>query len=235
MSGIDFGEALSRPIDVIQRNPGIIVPAVIPAVVSLIFMAIFGGAVMGTGMYGYGMNPVLTPGFFGMFAIYFIILIILSLIAEGAIVSIAYSELKGKSMNYMDGINLAISKIVPLLISAIIIALGIFVGTLLLVIPGLIFALLVIFTIQEIMIAGKDATSAISGSIDMVKRNFGNVLVYAVILLILTGIVSMALGMIPFIGNAIASLLITPYIGTSITYAYIQLTESKKEEIEPVY
>jgi len=227
MPAIDFGEALSRPVDVIQRNPGIIVPAVMPAVVSLLFMAIFGGSMMG--MYGYGMNSVLMPGFFGIFAIYIIVLIILSLIAEGAIVSIAYSELKGRSMYYMDGINHAVSKIVPLLISAIIIAIGVAVGLILLVIPGLIFALLVIFTVQEIIIAEKDATSAISGSIEIVKRNFGNVLVYAVILMILAGVVSMALGMIPVIGNAIANLIITPYIGTSITYAYIQLTKSREE------
>jgi|Deesub1362B_J571_1020462.scaffolds.fasta_scaffold00511_9 hypothetical protein len=226
MAEINIGDALSKPVDIMQRNPGIIVPALIPAIASLIFAAIFGSVMMGAGMYGYGMNPMLMQGFFGILAVYIIVLIILSLIAEGAIVSIAYSELKGKSMNYMDGINHAVSKIVPLLISAIIIAIGIFIGTLLLVIPGLIFALLVIFTIQEVMIAGKDATSAISGSIELVKRNFGNVLIYAVILMILASIVSMALGMVPFIGNAITSLLITPYIGTSITYAYLQLTEN---------
>ena len=227
MAEINIGDALSKPIDVMQRNPGIIVPALIPAVASLIFAAIFGGAMMASMGPGYGMNPMFIPGLFGVFAVYGFVMVILGLIANGAIISIAYSELNGRSANYMEGINDAIAKLAPLLIAAIIIAIGVTVGLILLVIPGLIFALLVMFAIQEIMIDEKDATSAISSSIELVKTNFGNVLVYAVILFIVVAVVSAVIGIVPVIGNAISTLIVTPYIGISVTYAYMQLTEQK--------
>lgn len=135
-------------------------------------------------------------------------------------------------MNYMDGINDAIAKIVPLIIAAVIIAIGVTVGLILLVIPSLIFALLVIFAVQEVMVANKDGIGAISNSIDIVKNNFGNVLVFAIVLLVVVAIISMALNVIPVVGTAIASLVLVPYASISITYAYMQVLGGEKEEGE---
>lgn len=240
MSQINISDALTKPLDVAQRNPGIIVPALLPAVASIIFAAIV-AVMMGIPMGMWGgvgptgpMNPMM-GGFnvgavlvaFGVFAF---VMVILNLIAEGAIVSIAYSEFKGVKMNYMDGINDAIAKIVPLIIAAVIIAVGVTIGLILLIIPGLIFGLLVIFAIQEVMIANKDGIGAISNSIDIVKKNFGNVLVFAIVLLIVVAIISMALNIIPVVGTAIASLVLVPYASISITYAYMQVLGGEKGE-----
>lgn len=244
MSQINISEALTKPLDVAQRNPGIIVPALLPAAASIIFAAILMGMLgIPMGMFGAtGMGPTgpMNPMFggfnFGAFLVVFVVfifvMVILNLIAEGAIVSIAYSEFKGVSMNYMDGLNDAIAKIVPLLIAAVIIAVGVTIGLILLVIPGLIFALLVIFAIQEVMIANKNGINAISNSIDIVKNNFGNVLVFAIVLLIVVAIISMALNIIPVVGTAIASLVLVPYASISITYAYMQILGGEKEEEE---
>jgi len=220
MAKINIGEALTKPIDVMKRNPGIFVPALVPAVVSLIFTAIY-GAMM------WDMQPVMNPmfifGFIGLLAIYSFVMVILVLVANGAIVSIAYSELSGRSATYVDGIKDAIARLPSLLIASVIIAIGVALGLILLIIPGLIFALLVMFTIQEIMIAGKNATNAISGSIKLVKTNFGDVLVYAIILFIVVVVVSAILGTVPVVGSAISTMIVTPYMGISMTYAYMQL------------
>ncbi|MFP3909662.1 MAG: hypothetical protein ACLFVX_07360 [Archaeoglobaceae archaeon] len=239
MSQINISDALTKPLDVAQRNPGIIIPALLPAAASIIFAVILVGMLgIPMGMWS-GMGPSaptnLTNAFnFGAmlaaFGVFAFVMVILNLIAEGAIVSIAYSEFKGVRMNYMDGINDAIAKIVPLIIAAVIIAVGVTIGLILLVIPGLIFALLVIFAIQEVMIANKGGISAISSSIDIVKNNFGNVLVFAIVLLIVVAIISMALNVIPVVGTAIASLVLVPYASISITYAYMQLLGGEKEE-----
>lgn len=242
MSQINISDALTKPLDVAQRNPGIIVPALLPAAASIIFAAIV-AIMLGIPMSMWGgmsptgpMNPMVGGFNVGAMVVAFVVfafvMVILNLIAEGAIVSIAYSEFKGVSMNYMDGLNDAMAKIVPLLIAAVIIAVGVTIGLILLVIPGLIFALLVIFAIQEVMIANKNGINAISNSIDIVKNNFGNVLVFAIVLLIVVAIISMALNIIPVVGTAIASLVLVPYASISITYAYMQVLGGEKEEEE---
>ncbi|MFO7966509.1 MAG: hypothetical protein R6U44_02800 [Archaeoglobaceae archaeon] len=242
MTQINISDALTKPLDVAQRNPGIIVPALLPAAASIIFVAIMiamlgipmgilGG--MGPGMGPTGAMSPINMFNFGTFVVFFLVfffvMVILNLIAEGAIVSMAYSELKGTRMNYMDGLNDAVAKIIPLIIASVIIAIGVTVGLILLVIPGLIFALLVIFAIQEVMIANKNGIGAVSNSIDIVKNNFGNVLVYAIVLLIVVAIISMALSIIPVVGTAIASLVLVPYASISITYAYMQIQGEEKE------
>lgn len=240
MSQINISDALTKPLDIAQRNPGIIVPALLPAAASIIFAAIV-VVMLGIPMSMWGgmgptgpTNPMLGGFNAGAmmlaFVVFAFVMVILNLIAEGAIVSIAYSEFKGVSMNYMDGLNDAMAKIVPLIIAAVIIAVGVTIGLILLVIPGLIFALLVIFAIQEVMIANKNGIGAISNSIDIVKNNFGNVLVFAIVLLIVVAIISMALNIIPVVGTAIASLVLVPYASISITYAYMQVLGGEKEE-----
>jgi uncharacterized membrane protein len=217
--GIRIGEAIRVPIDIIQRNPGILVPALLPAIVSLIFAVVLGGML---GM-AWMMNPAMMAGLLGLVGLYVISMVILGVIAGGAIVSIAYSELMGKTEDYMTGIRNAVDKLGPLLLAALIIAVGIFIGSLLLVIPGLIFALLVIFTIQEIMIENKSAIEAISASIDMVKKNFIDVLIFAIVIGVIVLIISFVLNLIPYIGGFLAALIITPYVSTSTTVAYLQL------------
>jgi len=217
---INIGETLTKPVDIIQRNPGIIVPAVIPAVVALIFGLLFMGMYGGMLLMG---NPAMLTGSFAILGVYLIILAILGLIANGAIVSMAYAEITGEEMDYNTGIRIALDKLGPLLIASIIIGVGITIGTFLLVIPGLVFALLVMFSIQEIMIGGRDGIEAIKESINLVKANFGTCLVYAIILMIVVAVVSTLLGLIPVIGNVISTLIITPYLGISLTMAYLQL------------
>ncbi len=214
--GIRIGEAVRIPIDVIQRNPGILVPALLPAVVSLIFAVALGGM-------AWMMNPAMMAGLLGLMGLYVISMVVLGVIAGGAIVSMAYSELMGRSQDYMTGIQNAVDKLGSLLVAALIIAVGIFIGSLLLVIPGLIFALLVIFTIQEVIIENKGAIEAISASIDIVKRNFVDVLFFAIVVGILSLIISFVLSLIPYIGGFLAALVVTPYVSVSTTVAYLQL------------
>ncbi|RLI71906.1 hypothetical protein DRO97_09400 [Archaeoglobales archaeon] len=219
--GIEIGEALTKPIDIIQKNPGIMVPAVLPAIASLVFALLVGAMYHRMGLFM--QNPTMLVSFLFTLIIYLIIVAVLSLVANGAIVSIAYAEISGKRIHYMDGIRDAFEKIVDLVIASIIIVVGVAVGIMLLVVPGLIFALLAMFTIQEIMIGGKGGIEAIFGSIDLVKANFRNVLVYAIVLFVVVAIISILLDLIPLVGEVIAALVLTPYTGISLTIAYTQL------------
>lgn len=96
-------------------------------------------------------------------------------------------------------------------------------------IPGLIWLMLVAFTLPLIMVKGLDGISAIKESINLVKDNFGDVLVYLVVLVLVVFVGTTILGFIPYIGYALATIILNPYVAISITVAYHRLTEEKEE------
>ncbi|MBO8173673.1 MAG: hypothetical protein H0Z18_00290 [Thermococcus sp.] len=223
--GIDLGKTLSKPIELLQENYNLFIPALLPFVISLISGILVGGAILGMGMMGRGGFGTLL----GLAGTLGLISFIASLIAEGAIVDMIYKQLKGEPPGYMEGINAALEKLGNLIVAAIIIAIGAFIGFILLVIPGLIWLILVAFTIPIIMLEDLDGVSAIKESISLVKENLGDVVVFLIVLIIVVAVISAVLGIIPYIGSAIATLITTPYMAAALTLAYLQL---KGEEIE---
>lgn len=221
---LDIEDSLRKPVEMFQEGYyDVIVPALLPFAIAVMFGVTLFGSMMGMAFVGMGSKAFI--GLVGMAGIYVLVLMIVSIIAEGAIVYMAYKKLSGIVIDYRDGINVAVEKIVPLIVASVIIAIGIAVGLILLVIPSIVWALLTMFTTMEIMIAGKDGIEAIKSSINIVKQNFVDVLVFAIALLIVASIINFVVGLIPYIGSAIATLIVTPYTGIAVTHAYMQLTK----------
>ncbi|WP_461864223.1 hypothetical protein [Thermococcus sp.] len=217
--GIDIGKSLSKPVDLLQENYGLFIPALLPFIISLIGGIAFRGSIFG--MHSIGMAGM--GAMIGLAGLLALISFIAALIAQGAIVDMAYKQIKGGSPGYMEGINAALGKLGSLIIATIIIAVGTFIGFILLVIPGLIWLLLVAFTIPIIIIENMDGIEAIKESINIVKENLGDVLVFLIVLIIIVAIVTMILSLIPYVGGAIASLITTPYTAIALTVAYLDL------------
>ncbi len=217
--GINIEKTLTKPVGMLQENYNFFVPALLPFAISLISGIAFGGTVFGmknTGIIGMGT-------LMGLRGLLGLISFITALIAEGAIVDMAYKQLNGGHPGYMEGINAAVEKLGSLIIATIIIGVGAFIGLILLVIPGLIWLILVAFTIPIIMLEGADSISAIEESISLVRENLGDVIVFLIVLVIVVGIVTIILSWIPYIGSAIASLITTPYGAIALTLAYLEL------------
>jgi len=217
MGDIDIGEAIKRPFEIMMGNYGFFVPPLLPAVVNLI-------SVSTVGKPGFGFHVSLALMVLSMVAM------ILSLIAGGALVYMADDELRGKRADYREGLSAAVEKIVDLVVASVVIGVGFAIGLLLLVIPGLIWLMLTTFAIPMIMLENMDAISAIKESINLVKENFVTVLVYLIVLGIVVGIGMTILGLIPYIGYALATIIFNPYAAISITIAYRQLTGVAPEE-----
>ena len=100
------------------------------------------------------------------------------------------------------------------LIAMILIALGVFVGVLLLVIPGVIFAFVTGFTFHAIALDGLGATDAIGRSYSLIKEN----LAPCFVLLIIVAVLNAIGGSIIF-----GSLLATPFSLIVMTFAYLRL------------
>jgi len=225
--GIDIGNAIKKPFDLMRENYDLFVPAILPFAVSLIAGVVFFG-VIGIGFFSalssvFSIITLMT--LIGSFLALIIIEIIAFIVAGGAITYMVYRQLGGVKVTYKEGIDFALNRIGNLLLASLIISIGIVIGTILFVIPGLIVAFFTIFTLQEIIIANKSWDDAISGSIDIVKKNFSDVLVFAIILAIVAGLMNVVLSLIPIIGDAISVLILAPYITSAITIAYLSLNK----------
>ncbi|WP_457742264.1 hypothetical protein [Thermococcus sp.] len=217
MGDIDIGEAIERPLEIMMTNYGFFVPPLLPAVISLI-------SAPTVGKPGLGLHVSITSIILSM------IVMILSLIAGGALVYMADKELRGDRADYGEGLNAAMERIVDLVVASVIIGVGFAVGLILLVIPGLLWLMLTTFVVPMIMLENLDAISAIEKSINLVKENFVTVLVYLVVLAIIIGVGMTLLGLIPYIGYALATIVFNPFAAISITIAYHQLAGVSPEE-----
>lgn len=102
------------------------------------------------------------------------------------------------------------------LIAFILISVGVFVGSLLLVLPGLLFGLVMAFTFHAIAIDDQDAMGGMSKSFGLIKENPALSAVFLVIVLVLSGI-----------GGAVVfgTLLTLPFTLVLMTLAYHHLSE----------
>lgn len=100
------------------------------------------------------------------------------------------------------------------LIAMILIGLGVFIGSVLLVLPGLIFGFITAFTFHAIALEGLGATSAIGRSYTLIKEN----LAPSFALLLIVAVLNAIGGSIIF-----GSLLTTPFSLIVMTIAYQQL------------
>lgn len=100
------------------------------------------------------------------------------------------------------------------LIAMVLIAIGVFTGVLLLVLPGVIFAFVTAFTFHAIALDGLGATAAIGRSYELIKDNLASCFVLLVIVAILNAV-----------GGSIVfgSLLTTPFSLIAMTFAYQRL------------
>ncbi len=221
--GIDIGNTIKKPFDLMQENYDLFVPAILPFAISLIAGVAFFSVIGISFFSAFSIITLIT--LIGSFLALMIIEIIAFIIAGGAITYMVYKQLEGVKVTYKEGIDFALNRIGNLLLASLIISVGIVIGMILLVILGLIVAFFTIFTLQEIIIANKSWDDAISGSIDIVKKNFSDVLVFAIILAIVAGLMNVVLSLIPIIGEAISVLILAPYITSAVTIAYLSLKQ----------
>jgi uncharacterized membrane protein len=199
--GINLNRVLREPVDIIAQNPQFFALPVIPAFFYLIGDLI-GGSV-GSAFSLLGM--------------------VLEAMTAGALVYMAHRLIRTGYTDYMDGIEVTKERPIDILIEALIIGVGAFIGFLLFVIPGLIWLMLVIFAIPILVIENKDAITAVKESINLVSEHSSDVLVYLILLVLIIFAVQWILGLIPYIGDFIATIVVLPYMAVSITMAYHEL------------
>ncbi|MGC9383717.1 MAG: hypothetical protein ACP5D6_03845 [Kosmotogaceae bacterium] len=196
MAKIDLKSTLASPIELLPQKPILFTPALISALFGLII---------------YAAIPV-SYAFFG-WSIFLVNLLqwLVSTIMTGWMVSMMMEIKEKGNTTYQSSWNIVNKVIINLIIVGILVSIMVALGTLLLIIPGIILA--VTFCAASPAVVKKELpfSEALKESKNFVynQENFWNILIIMII--------SFLIAMIPVIGGLISSFLITFWIA----YAYL--------------
>ncbi|MDZ7793889.1 MAG: hypothetical protein U5P10_09425 [Spirochaetia bacterium] len=219
-----------------KGNPLIFVPMLASIVFSAIISLIFAGSAMPMMSRFSGeqiaANPEQALAGAGAAAgsIMFVSIIgsFVSLLAHGMTVGMADIAFKGESVTLKTGWMRLVSRIVPLVIATIVVVIIVTFGMILLVLPGLIAAFLLIFTLIAVMLDNLSAWKALGRSVKTVKKNFGAVLITFLVIIGLTflvGILNFVVVFIPILG-AILSIIIFSIYTAFITILLVRVYQN---------
>lgn len=233
---MDITGVFKNGIEVSKKNYIIFVPSIAVMVIMFVLsLILIGGGMASMGLMGGGIRSpgAMMPAFGAMMIGAFlvgIIAMILELFAHGMTVGMAKEAIDTGSTSLNNGINIAISRFVPLLVAAIIVSIIVTIGFMLLIIPGLIAAFLFMFTFVAIVVDNMGAVEAMKKSIEVIKSRLSDAIILFIVLIVV-GVIfiiaNMILNVIPLLGQLLGMILMGifgGYISVVIVMAYRELT-----------
>ncbi|TYC03048.1 MAG: hypothetical protein FXF54_00935 [Kosmotoga sp.] len=212
MAKIDLKNTLASPIELLPQKPILFTPALISALFGLIV---------------YAAIPV-NYAFFG-WSIFLVNLLqwLVSTIMTGWMVSMMMEIKEKGNTNYQSSWEIVNKVIVQLIIVGILVSILVAIGTLLLIIPGIILAVTFCAASPAVVKKGLSVTEALKESKNFVydQKNFWNILVIMII--------SFLIVMIPVIGGLISSFLITFWIAYAYLYYEGEVLAGEKSSESP--
>lgn len=176
----NIGSVLSRSFSTLLKNPGVfcgltLAATLPPYLIQLLLPATTGaGALPVAAIVGSILSSILT------------------LVAQGAIAYGVYQELRGKKAAFGASLAHGMSRMGALILAAILVGLGVGLGMLLLVVPGIILLCLWSVTIQVCVVEKRGATESMSRSAALTKGYrlpiFGLLLIVGVASIIFTAV-----------------------------------------------
>lgn len=122
---------------------------------------------------------------------------IVSTIANGAMVWAVAQTYLGEEVTFGTAWGQGFRRALPLIGTGILYGLAVFGGTLLCIIPGLIFAYWFMLYAQTVMLEGLSGSAALSRSKALIKGNFGKVFVLSLLIGVISGVIGAIGGLIP--------------------------------------
>lgn len=213
--GMGLGELFGEAIRIMGRHPIIIIPAVVPSLWALIapFIGLIGpAALLTTGYYDIGIGMYIVG-----LLVYVLVYILLLILSQGATVALVRDAYQGGYVSFSDAMGEAFSRFGVLFLASLLAGLMITIGSLLLVVPGLILGFFLWYMVQGIIVDDETASGAISASFRFAGANAGETFVVILVAIIVTVI----LGFIPFVGWLLM-IPTTAYFATVSTLLYLE-------------
>ena len=122
-------------------------------------------------------------------------------------IGIVRKRLRGEAASVTDVFD-GLSSFGTSFVTVLLVAVGVIVGSILCLLPGLVFAVAAVFSLHEVTYRSAGAVDAIKGSMNLVKENVGSV----VVLLLAAIVVSAVCGLVPIIGAVLSTAFVTVLI-----------------------
>jgi hypothetical protein len=214
--------------DVLKRHPVMIIPPLAVQIVMAVLTFLFiGGAATAIAVGGgAGLIGAIMGGF-----VFTLLTGILSLIASGVTVVMARDALATREPSMGDALGTVMGRLVDVLIASILVMIIVGIGMVLFVLPGVVAAFFLIFTLPAVLLDNVAAIEGIKRSVRLVKDNVVPVLLFligCVVAGIVLAIVAKLIGFIPLIGQLAVAVL------AGIAIAYFSIVAVRVYQTLPV-
>lgn len=184
-------------------------------------------------------TPEFDTGLLGASLALLVVGIVIAQIATAAITRAVADAYLDIDSTWQSSWNAAMAKIGTVLVTALLFGLGVFVGFIFLIIPGIIIAISWAVYMPAIMVEGLGATDSLRRSWALVSGRrwpvFGTILLVNILAGIVGGILSAILGIVfgdsaagAAIASAIASVFTTPFVAAATVVIYFDLRVRKE-------
>lgn len=165
---------------------------------------------------------------------YFLFLF-LSIILQASLIVASANDLAGKPVNFGECVSRAIAKLLPLIGLGIVVAIGISIGLVMLIVPGVILYLMWMVAVPALMVENLDVAGALSRSSALTKGSrlklLGLIIVFVIFSMIIgipIGIISMISPSLSVISSALVSTVSAAVGAAGIAAVYIELRGTKE-------
>lgn len=223
-TGSDVIAHFKAGFETLRRYPTLALPPLAVQVALLVVMLlIWGGAtgmgVLMGGMMGGGAGAVVGGGAgFVVGALLFMLLTGLSsLVASGVVIVMARDAVAGRDPGMGDAVGAVLGRLLDVVLASVMVAVVVTVGMFFFVLPGLVAAFFLVFTLPAVLLDGQGAVAALKRSATAVAANLGSVAVLfvgGVIVFAATAVLAGILGWVPLLGHLARAAL----FGVSIAY-----------------
>lgn len=236
---------LKESFEIVKKNPVLLVPmlalTIVVALISLIFLGSMVPFVGGMSPDSASASEAMTVAGAAIGGLFIVLILssILSLVAHGMTVAMAGEAVTNEKTSLKGGLNKVTSRLVPLIIAAVVVGLIVSVGFILLVLPGIVAIFLLMFTFMAVMLDDESPFRAIGKSVRTVTGNLGPVFVLLLVLIaigVLVAILDVIVGLIPVLGvilTILISAVYSAYISVFLVLAYRGLEEKPEQPPEP--
>jgi hypothetical protein len=232
-----LGEILSTAFEIYKANASGLILIVAVVVVPLTFISAFLAGVVfkGTTETIAGIEVTTRSATIGFFAgvIGIVIAIIISAVLQAALIRGAAQASIGDPVDIDASYKWGFARFGSVILISILVGLAVLGGLILLIIPGIIFAIMFSVSIPALVVENRKGTDAMSRSWNLVKGHFWHALGVLLVAGIITGIISGIIGAIggaisdnwfvTWIFQAISQILVSPFSALVAVLLYLDL------------
>jgi hypothetical protein len=236
---MDIVAIFKEGIEVSKKNYIIFFPTVAVAVaMAVLALIVVGTGVVSVGLMGRGgmRSPGALMSLLGAMAGGFFVLgvagTILGLVAHGMTVGMAKEALETGTTSLNSGFSIAVSRLGQLFVASVLVGIIVFIGLLLLFVPGLIASFFLMFTFVSVIVDNAGAVEAMKKSYATVRANMNDSVVFFIAMIavgVVFAITNMVLGVIPVLGQLIGLALMGVFGGYAsvvIVRVYMEMEKS---------